>query len=328
MDLFVAFINLAIISGIGILFGTLGEILTQKSGNINLGVEGMMFMGAVSGLAGVILIEQAIGTSLNPVLAVIVAIVASFLAGAFGAFIYSVIVISMRAQQNVTGIALTIFGAGVGNFFGPLLGRVPGGGAVTVSREALLGFRPLNIPVLSDIPVLGPLLFNYNILIYLAIALAIMISIFLNRTRTGLNLRAVGENPATADAAGINVTKYKYLATCIGGGICGIGGMYFSMVIFNGIWVHQAVQSWGWIAVALVIFSTWNPLRAIVGALIFGGLQIVNVYLPAGHGIPTQFFVALPFIVTILVLIVTSLRRIKEHSPPGHLGQSYFREER
>jgi len=328
MDLFVAFISLAIISGTGILFGTLGEILTQKSGNINLGVEGMMFMGAVSGLAGVILIEQAIGASLNPVLAVLIAVVASFITGAFGAFLYSVIVISMRAQQNVTGIALTIFGAGIGNFFGPLLGRVPGGGAVTVSREAMSGFRALNIPILSDIPILGPLLFSHNIFIYLAVALAISISIFFKRTRVGLNLRAVGENPATADAAGINVTRYKYLATCIGGGICGIGGMYFSMVIFNGIWVHQAVQSWGWIAVALVIFSTWNPIRAMLGALIFGGLQVVNVYLPAGHGIPTQFFVALPFLVTILVLIVTSSRRIKEHSPPSSLGTNYFREER
>jgi len=328
VDLFLAFISLAIISGTGILFGTLGEILTQKSGNINLGVEGMMFMGAVAGLAGVILIEQAFGTSLNPILAVLIAIIASFLAGAFGAFIYSVIVISMRAQQNVTGIALTIFGAGVGNFFGPLLGRGPFGAAVRVSREAMTGFQPINIPFLADIPILGPLLFSHNILIYLAIALAIAMSFFLKHSSVGLNLRAVGESPATADSAGINVIRYKYLATCIGGGICGIGGMYFSMVIFNGIWVHQAVQSWGWVAVALVIFSTWNPLRAILGALIFGGLQVVNLYLPAGHGIPTQFFVALPFIVTILVLILTSLRRIKEHSPPGHLGQSYFREER
>jgi len=329
MDIFVLFINAAIFAGTPILYGSLGEILTQKSGNLNLGVEGMMFMGAVTGLSAVMLIERAMGAGMNPTMAVLVAILSSFLAGAFGALIYSIIVISMRAQQNVTGIALTIFGTGFGNFFGNFMGRYsPDGFVVRVSDEARLGFQNIHIPVLSDIPILGSLLFSHNILVYFAILLAILMSIFLNRTRVGLNLRAVGENPATADAASINVTRYKYLATCIGGGICGIGGMYISMVRTSGVWVHNSVRTFGWIAVAMVIFATWNPKRAIIGALIFGGLSILRMYLPLALGIPTQFYESLPVLVTIFVLIATSVRRIKEHSPPAHLGQNYFREER
>jgi len=328
MDLFVLLINSAIFAGTPILFGALGEILTQKSGNLNLGVEGMMFMGAVAGLSAVMLIERTVGASMSPPVAVLIAILASFLAGAFGAFIYSVIVISMRAQQNVTGIALTIFGAGVGNFFGNFLGQyAPDGFVVRISDDARRGFQALHIPLLSDIPVVGAI-FSQNILIYLGILMAILMSVFLKRTRTGLNLRAVGENPATADAAGINVTRYKYLATCIGGGICGIGGMYISMVRTSGVWVHNSVRSFGWIAVAMVIFATWNPNRAIIGALIFGGLTIIRMYLPLGLGIPTQFYESLPVLVTIAVLIATSMRRIKEHSPPSSLGTNYFREER
>jgi simple sugar transport system permease protein len=151
-------------------------------------------------------------------------------------------------------------------------------------------------------------------------------SVFLNRTRWGLNLRAVGENPATADAASINVTKYKYLATCIGGGICGLGGMYIAMVTTSGVWVHNSVQGFGWISVALVIFATWNPGRALIGSMVFGGLTIMRFYLPIG--IPMQIYDIFPYIATILVLIVTSIRQIKEHSAPGHVGTNYFREER
>jgi len=328
METFALLVNSAIFAGTPILFGALGEILTQKSGNLNLGVEGMMFMGAVSGLSAVMLIEHLAGANMDPTVAVLVAILASFIAGAFGALIYSVIVISMRAQQNVTGIALTIFGTGFGNFFGNFMGRYsPDGFVVRISDDARRGFQAINIPFLSDVPVLGSLI-THNILVYFAILLAIIMAIIFKRTRIGLNLRAVGENPATADAAGINVTRYKYLATCIGGGICGIGGMYISMVRTSGVWVHNSVRSFGWIAVAMVIFATWNPRRAIIGALIFGGLTIIRMYLPTGFGIPTQLYESLPVLVTIFVLIVTSMRRIKEHSPPSSLSTNFFREER
>ncbi|MDR2571330.1 MAG: ABC transporter permease, partial [Oscillospiraceae bacterium] len=320
------FLFAAVLAGTPLLFGTLGEILTEKSGNLNLGVEGMMFMGAVSGLAAVFILETALGIQISGSLAVLLAIVGSFIIGAFGAFLYSVMVVSLRTQQNVTGLALTIFGVGFGNFFGEFMGRFSPVGFVRISGSAQQGFANLQIPVLSDIPVIGPLLFSYNILVYFAVVIAIAMAIFLNRTRWGLNLRAVGENPAAADAAGINVTRYKYIATCVGGGICGLGGMYIAMVTTSGVWVHNAVQGFGWIAVALVIFATWNPSRALIGSLVFGGLTIMRFYLPLG--IPMQIYDTFPFVATILVLIVTSKRSGKDHNPPHHIGINYFREER
>ena len=326
MDTLVHFFNAAVVAGTPLLFGTLGEILTEKSGNLNLGVEGMMFMGAVSGLAAVFLLEIGLGIEMSGALAVLIAMLGAFIAGALGALLYSVMVVSFRAQQNVTGLALTIFGIGFGNFFGDFLGRFSPLGFMRISGRAQEGFASLQIPLLSDIPILGPLLFGYNILVYFAVALAILMTIFLNRTRWGLNLRAVGENPATADAASINVTRYKYLATCIGGGICGLGGMYLATVTLGGAWVHNAIQGQGWIAVALVIFVTWSPGRALWGALVFGGLMVMRLYVPLG--IPMQIYAMFPFLATILVLIATSIRQNKEHSPPGLLGQNYFREER
>ena len=326
MDTFVNFFNAAVLAGTPLLFGTLGEILTEKSGNLNLGVEGMMFMGAISGLASVFLLELGLGIEMVGALAVLIAVLGAFIAGAFGALIFSVLVVSLRTQQNVTGLILTIFGIGFGNFFGEFLGRFSPVGFVTISGRARDGFANLRIPGLSDIPVLGPLLFSYNILVYVAIAIAIVMSIFLNRTRLGLNLRAVGESPATADAMSIPVTKYKYLATCIGGGICGLGGMYIAMVTTSGVWVHDAVHGFGWISVALVIFATWNPGRALLGSLVFGGLTIMRFYLPLG--IPMQIYDTFPYLATILVLIATSIRQSKEHSPPALLGVNYFREER
>jgi len=326
MDTFTNFFNAAVLAGTPLLFGTTGEILTQKSGNLNLGVEGMMFMGAVSGLAAVFLLELGFGITIAGPLAVGLAILGAFVAGALGAFIYSVLVISMRTQQNVTGLALTIFGVGFGNFFGEVAGRRSPGGFMAISGSARSGFARLHIPVLSDIPILGPLLFNYNILVYLAVIIAVLLAVFLNRTRWGLNLRAVGENPAAADAASINVTRYKYLATCIGGGICGLGGMYIAMVTTSGVWVNNAVYGFGWISIALVIFATWSPKRALIGSFIFGGLTVMRFYLPLG--IPMQIYDIFPYAATILVLIATSIRQKKEHNPPAHIGINYFREER
>lgn len=326
MDTFINFFNAAVLAGTPLLFGTMGEILTEKSGNLNLGVEGMMFMGAVSGLASVFLLEMGLGIYMDGPLAVLIAILGAFLAGSLGALIYSVMVVTFRAQQNVTGLALTIFGIGFGNFFGEFLGRFSPYGFLRISGRAQEGFANLQIPVLSELPIIGPLLFNYNILVYLAVILAIIMAIFLNRTRWGLNLRAVGENPATADAASINVARYKYLATCIGGGICGIGGMYIAMVTTSGVWVHGAVYGFGWVSVALVIFVLWSPARALLGAMVFGGLTIMRFYIPLG--IPMQIYDTFPYIFTIFVLIVTSIRQNKEHRAPALLGLNYFREER
>lgn len=315
----------AVLAGTPLLLGALGEILTEKSGNINLGVEGMMFMGAITGLAGSYYYEQAVGAPSGFVSA-LVALIVSFLAGAFGALIYSFLTVTLRANQNVTGLTLTIFGTGFGNFFGEYIG-LKAGGYVAVSEVTKSAFSSVKIPVLSQLPVVGKLLFQYNWLVYFAIALALIMTWFLNKSRVGLNLRAVGEDPATADAAGINIYKYKYLATLIGGGICGIGGMYMSMVTTSGVWVHGCVSGYGWLAVALVIFATWSPSRGILVSIVFGGLTIMRMYVNI-KGLPIQIYNMLPYVATILVLVITSMRQSKEHSQPKSCGTNYFREER
>lgn len=316
----------AVLAGTPLLLGALGEILTEKSGNMNLGVEGMMFMGAITGLAGSYYYEQAAGGRANGMVSAMIALLVSFLAGALGATIYSFLTISLRANQNVTGLTLTIFGTGFGNFFGEYIGQKTGG-YVAVSDVTKSAFSRLNIPILSDIPILGKLLFHYNWLVYFAIILAVLMAWFFNRSRVGLNLRAVGEDPATADAAGISVTKYKYIATIIGGGICGIGGMYMSMVTTRGVWVHGCVSGYGWLAVALVIFATWNPTRGMLVALVFGGLTIMRMYVNI-PGLPAQIYDMFPYLATVLVLVITSMRQSKEHAQPKSCGTNYFREER
>lgn len=325
MDLLINLFCAAVLAGTPLLFGTLGEILTEKSGNLNLGVEGMMFMGAIAGLAGAYFYEQWVSVP-SGILAAFLAILFSFLCGALGALIYSFLTVTLRANQNVTGLALTIFGTGFGNFFGDVMGTSSSSGYAAVGTEIKSAFLGMKIPFLSDIPYIGKLLFSYNFLVYLGILIAVLMAFFLNKTRIGLNLRAVGEDPAAADAAGINVTKYKYLATCIGGGICGIGGMYISMVICSGVWVHNCVGGVGWIAVALVIFATWSPSRALLGSLVFGGLSIMRLYVPLG--IPIQIYDTFPYMATVIVLIATGIRQSKEHSIPKSTGVNYFREER
>ncbi len=319
----------AVLAGTPLLLGALGEILTEKSGNLNLGVEGMMFMGAITGLAGSYYYEQGVisgGGTPSGFVSAAVALLTSFLAGACGALIYSFLTITLRANQNVTGLTLTIFGTGFGNFFGEYIGQ-KAGGYVAVTDVTKKAFSSLNIPVLSDLPVIGPLLFRYNWLVYFAVVTAVIMAWFFNRSRVGLNLRAVGEDPATADAAGINITLYKYLATVIGGGICGIGGMYMSMVTTSGVWVHNCVSGYGWLAVALVIFATWSPARGMLVALVFGGLTVMRMYVKI-PGLPAQIYDMFPYIATVLVLVITSMRQSREHAQPKSCGLNYFREER
>lgn len=329
LTLVTTLITAAVLAGTPLLLGALGEILTERSGNLNLGVEGMMFMGAITGLIGSFLYEQALlaaGIEVVGFVSALIALVVSFIAGAFGAFIYGFLTITLRANQNVTGLVLTIFGTGFANFLGEYAG-LQAGGYVAVSSATKAAFAPLTIPFLSDIPVLGPLLFQYNWMVYFALAVAIIMAIFLFKTRAGLNLRAVGEDPAAADAAGISVSKYRYLATVIGGGICGTGGMYMSMVTTSGVWVHGCVTGYGWLAVALVIFATWSPIRGILVAAVFGGLMIMRMYITI-PGLPVQIYEMLPYLATIVVLIITSVRQSKKHAMPAGTGYNYFREDR
>ena len=217
MNTVLIFLQKAIAQGIGILFGADGEILTEKSGNLNLGVPGMMYMGGIAGLAAAFLYENA-SANPDPIVGLLLSLLCALLAGLLGGLIYSLLTITLRANQNVAGLALTTFGVGVGNFFGGSLSKMAGG-VGQISTAVTASAYQAKLPLLPNIPVIGPVLFSYGFLTYFSIVLSIALYWFLNRTRQGLNLRAVGESPATADAAGIDVTRNKYLATCIGGAI-------------------------------------------------------------------------------------------------------------
>ena len=323
----IAIIKAAVLNGTPLLFGTSGEILTQRSGNMNLGVEGLMFMGGAFGLLGAFVYGNAAGDSAIGAVAIIIAIALAFGIGLLGSLIFSFLTITLRANQNVTGLALTIFGTGVGQFVGELM-RLKVGGNVTISNTLKAAFAdPIFPKPLQDIPVVGQVLFSYNLFVYIGIAMVIIMHLFLKKTRSGLALRAVGESPATADAAGINVTRYRYLATMIGGGISAIGGMVYTMTIAGSVWNHGGLSGEGWVAVALVIFCLWKPLNAIWGSILFGGLLILYLKLPLAF-LPTQIYKIVPYIVTAIVLIIVSIRQKKENQPPEGLGQNYFREER
>jgi ABC-type uncharacterized transport system permease subunit len=312
--------------GTVIMFGALGEIITEKSGHLNLGVPGIMYLGAISSLLISFFYERGGGTS--PVVGVMLAILASIVGAALGGLIYAFLTITLRANQNVTGLTLTIFGSGVANFFGGSLNKLAGGvGQISVAVTST-GFRT-QIPFLANLGVVGRFLFQYGFMVFLAIVLAIVLHYFLNRTRTGLNLRAVGENPGTADAAGINVTRYKYLSTCVGAGISGLGGLFYTMDYIKGTWANDgSIEALGWLAVALVIFASWKPLNAIWGSYLFGMLTWVYFYIPGLTRSSQELFKMLPYVVTLVVLIVVSLRKNRENQPPAGLGLSYFREER
>ena len=322
----VSFICSAVSNGIPLLFGTSGEILTQKSGNMNLGVEGLMYMGGAFGLAGAVIYQNAAGVNANGIVMVLIAIVCAFLAGMAGSLVYSFITITLKANQNVTGLALATFGTGVGKYVGEALKQ--NGSSPSITYEYRGFFQNSPFPqAMQNIPVIGKVLFGHSVFVYLGLVITICMALFLSKTRKGLNLRAVGENPATADAAGINVEKYKYIATCIGGGISGLGGMVYITVIGGGIWDASALSGEGWIAVALVIFCLWKPLNTIWGSALFGALGIMYLRVPV-KWLPSEIYKVMPYIVTAIVLIFVSLRQRREDQPPASLGLSYFREER
>lgn len=320
------FIQKAIVQAISILFGSLGEIVTEKSGNLNLGIPGLMYMGGISGLVAAFFYENAVASPI-PFVGMMISLLFALLVSAFGAFIYSYLTISLKANQNVVGLALTTFGIGFGNFFGGSISRLAGGvGQVSVATTA--SAYQASIPLFDKIPVLGKLLFSYGFLTYLAIVLAFLISFMLNRTRIGLNLRAIGENPAAADAAAININRYKYTATIVGGAIAGLGGLYFVMEYLGGTWTNNGFGDRGWLAIALVIFSLWDARKAILGSFLFGALYILYLYIPGLSRGAQELFKMSQYLVTIIVLVITSTSRKLENQSPEHLGLSYFREER
>lgn len=323
----ISLLQAAIIFGTVIMFGAIGEIIAEKSGSLNLGVPGIMYLGGIAGLTGVFFYENSTDSP-NKILCVIIALICAFAAAVLGGLIYSFLTITLRANQNVTGLTLTIFGSGVANFFGGSLNKLAGGvGQISVAATSS-AFR-MNIPVLSKWGIVGKIFFSYGFLVYAAIIIAVLASRFLSKTHRGLNLRAVGENPATADAAGINVILYKYMATCIGAGISGLGGLFYVMDYTKGTWANDGtIESLGWLAVALVIFAVWRPVNTIWGSYLFGVLYWIYFYISGLTRSSQELCKMVPYVVTIIVLIVTSIRNKRENQPPASLGLAYFREER
>lgn len=327
MNTLMQLLQSSIAFGTIIMFGAIGEIITEKAGNLNLGIPGVMYLGAISSLVGVFFYEKNVENPI-PVVCVIIAVLCAFLAAALGGLLFAFLTITLRANQNVTGLTLTIFGSGVANFFGGLLNGFSGGvGQIRVETTSKAFMT--KIPFLSNMGTVGKLIFSYGWLVYVAIIIAILVQWYLNKTRSGLNLRAVGENPATADAAGINVTVYRYLATCIGTGIAGLGGLYYVMDYTKGTWANDGtIENLGWLAVALVIFAIWRPKNAIWGAYLFGLLFWAYLYIPGLSRKTLELFNMLPYVVTIIVLVFTSFRKKRENQPPNALGLAYFREDR
>lgn len=324
-----AFIPRAIVQGIPLLYGSTGEIITEKSGNLNLGIPGVMYVGAISGVIGSFLYESS-GTEMNPALAIIIPMVCCLLGSLLMGLLYCFLTVTLRANQNVTGLAMTTFGVGFGNFFGGSLIKLVNADVPSIALSATSGYFSKSLPFAGKLGWFGKLFLSYGFLAYLAVAIALAASYFLNHTRRGLHLRAVGENPNTADAVGISVSKYKYVATCVGCMIAGLGGLYYVMDYACGVWSNNAFGDRGWLAIALVIFTIWRPNLSILASFLFGGLYIIYLYMPTGmeHMEYQEMYKMLPYVVTLLVLVVTSVRSKRENHPPASLGLPYFREER
>ena len=335
MGAILSYISSSIPLSVPLMYGSTGEIITEKSGHLNLGIPGIMYVGAISSVIGSFLYETGCanaGADLNPFLAVLIPLLSCVLGSVLMGLIYSFLTVTLRVNQNVTGLALTTFGVGLGNFFGGSLIKLVDSDMPSVALTKTSAFFHLGIPGGNSLGWFGQLFLSHDFLTYAAIIIAIAASVVLAKTRVGLNLRAVGENPATADAAGINVNRYKYMATCIGSAIAGLGGLQYVMVYADGVWSNNAFGDRGWMAIALVIFALWKPWMAIIGSFLFGMLCNLNNYMPL-FGVPLgtdtqELFNMLPYVVTVVVLIITSMRKKREHQPPAHLGQSYFREDR
>lgn len=318
MDLFLKFLVAAVAASIPLLFGTVGEILCEKVGHLNLGVEGLMSIGACAGFM--------IGMQTD---SFVLALFAAFIAGMLAALIYAVLTVTFLADQNVSGLTLTIFGIGLANFIGIYMLGSTENGTLKLPEGITAQMREIHIPGLSDLPIIGQLIFSYSPFVYLGVILAIVAGLFLKKTKMGLNAQAIGHNPAAADAAGINVTRWKYIMIVLGGGICGIGGAYCAMIINSGVWISNNVGGLGWIAVALVIFAKWNPWLAILGSFVFGALRVLKYYMPQSViSLPTAFYDMLPFLITAIILVISSIRKKRDLNLPGSLGVGYFREER
>ncbi|MBO4902028.1 MAG: ABC transporter permease [Lachnospiraceae bacterium] len=318
MSFMIRFIVAAVVAGTPLLFGTLGEIMNERVGHLNLGVEGMMSLGAVAGFM--------VGYRTDNFA---LALIAAFAAGALGALIYAIVTVTFMANHTVAGLTLTIFGIGLTNVIGFHYLGMSESGTLKLPEHITQQMRAVHITGLSDVPVIGPLLFQYNPFVYVGIVIAVLLALFYNFTKAGLNVRAIGENPQAADAAGVHVLAWKYVNIVIGGGICGIGGAFTIMITNGGVWISDCVGGLGWIAVALVIFATWKPVNAIWGSFVFGAMRILKYYVNKEiiH-IPDAFYDMLPFLVTAVILVLVSARQVRDKAQPAACGTNYFREDR
>lgn len=326
IETIIAFIQQSIRLSSTLLLGSTGEIITEKSGNLNLGTPGIMACGAISGIIGAFFYTKS-GVAFNPLVSILLTFICCILGSLIASLIYSFLTITLKTNQNVTGLVLTTFGVGMSNFIGSLVNSQMGGTGIAAFPEIGKAYRT-PLPFAENLGIIGDIFFSYGFMTYLAIIIAIVSGIIIAKTRVGLNLRSVGENPATADAAGINVVKYKYLATCTGGIISGLGGLCYVMDFATANWQNNILDQFGWLSVALVIFALWKPIMAILGSIIFGALYVVGSFLPNLTTKDQKLLDILPYLVTIIVLVIISMRKKKEHQPPQSLGLPYFREER
>ena len=323
--MFVTFIRNAIRFSTIFLFGSTGEIITEKSGHLNMGTPGIMCLGGIGAVLGERLYLLTIGNDvdlINPFLCVLIPVLMTILFGALGGLFFSFLTVSLRCNQNVVGLTLTTFGVGLNAF---ILARVPRGAGFTYASVYFYKLFPDSL--IASTGWFGEIFLGHGFLVYLAIILAVITTIIVKRTNIGLSLRSVGENPATADAAGLSVSKFRYFATMIGGAIAALGGLFYIMDYLGGS-VEYTIDRYGWMAVALVIFSMWNPSISIFGSFLFGALYIMPSFLDGLTFADKELIKLVPYAVTILVLVITSLFNRKETQPPAALGLTYFREDR
>lgn len=320
----ITFLMSAIAIGTVLLFGCVGETITEKAGHLNLGIPGIMCTGTVGGCLFVSLYLQSIESAENAswLVLVLISMLGAFLFAMLTGLIYAVMTITFRCNQNITGLAITIFGNGLTQFL--MHSYVDRSGFSTAGK-----IIAKCLPFAENSDGIVKVLFGHGIYVYLAIAIALITTFIFNRTRVGLNLRAIGESAATADAMGVNVTIYKYVAILIGSGIAGFGGVFYIMDYVKGSWeTASTIEAFGWLAIALVIFTLWKPNISIIGSYIFGALYIAAFVFGNITSSEREILKMLPYVITIVVLIITSITNKKENQPPASLGLSYFREDR
>lgn len=314
-DLITSILTITIRAGTSLLYATLGEIYTERSGVLNLGVEGTMMVGAATAFAVAYHSDN-----------IWLGLVAALLVGGLMALIHAFLTISLRADQVVSGLAITLFGTGLASFMGQRLGP---GGTTMVGLQGP-AFQRIPLPVLGDLPVVGPSVFTQDVLTYFLYLLVPVLWFYLYKTRFGLHLRAVGENPQAADVMGVNVTTTRYAYTIFGGVLMGMAGAHLSLGYLKG-WADNITGGRGWIAIALVIFAMWDPIRAVIGAVLFGGINALQFRMQAaGTTIPASFLNMTPYFFTILVLVMITWWEVvrKRVGAPAALGIPYVREEK